>query len=311
MNEDENKSKQETQIKVTDTMTKDIRHQWRTQRKEEKNDYKEMGRCSVVDKQAKLKGPLPTKPRKWHFQTRISLRSIVKIIKRLSLEQHDAISNSGLGGLLNLRCTKLDHDLYELLIQKFDPKTCSLNVHGRQLLITEQDVHKLLGIPAKGKTIELNESSKEFPKLFEELGVVQGAIKLNALRDYLTKTDGAGEKFKRIFALYILGAFLCPTTKDVVKQSFIHLVQNVDGMKDYNWSKFTLQFLVRGLRKHSSKSQSQPNGCLFLIMLFYFDRLAPSGCHVARACSVPCLADWGDAEIKETLKLFKNSGGCC
>ncbi|GMP31563.1 hypothetical protein CsSME_00005721 [Camellia sinensis var. sinensis] len=88
-------------------MTKDIRHQWRTQRKEEKNDYKEMGRCSVVDKQAKLKGPLPTKPRK----------------------------------------------------------------------------------------------------------------------------------------------------------------------------------------------------------LFYFDRLAPSGCHVARACSVPCLADWGDAEIKETLKLFKNSGG--
>ncbi|CAL5354101.1 unnamed protein product [Camellia sinensis] len=44
-------------------------------------------------------------------------------------------------------------------------------------------------------------------------------------------------------------------------------------------------------------------------MLFYFDRVAPSGCHVARARSVPCLADWGDAEIKETLKLFENSGG--
>ncbi|CAL5387379.1 unnamed protein product [Camellia sinensis] len=116
--EDENKSKQETQIKVTDMMTKDIGHQWRTQRKEEKNDYKEMRRCNVVDMQAKLK------------------------------------------------------------------------VHGRQLLITELDVHKLL-----------------------ELG------------------------------------------------------------------------------------------------LFYFDRVAPSGCHVAHAHSVPCLADWGDAEIKEALKLFKNSGG--
>ncbi|KAL7199279.1 hypothetical protein ACSBR2_021546 [Camellia fascicularis] len=168
-------------------------------------------------------------------------------------------------------------------------QTCSLNVHGRQLLIIELNVHKLLGIPAKGKTIELKKSSKEFPKLFEELGVVQGAIKLNALREYLTKTDGAGEEFKRIFALYILGAFLCPTTKDVVKQSFIHLVQNVDGMKDYNWSKFTLQFLVRGLRKYSSKSQSQPNGCLFLIMLFYFDRVAPSGYHVTRARSFPLL----------------------
>ena len=91
---------------------------------------------------------------------------------------------------------------------------------------------------------------------------------MNALREYLTKTDGAGEEFKRIFSLYILGAFLCPTTKDVVKQSFIHLIQNVDGMKDYNRSKFPLQFIVRDLCKYSSKSQSQPNGCLFLIMVY-------------------------------------------
>ncbi|XP_028121741.1 uncharacterized protein LOC114318954 [Camellia sinensis] len=113
----------------------------------------------------------------------------------------------------------------------------------------------------------------------------------------------------RIFALYMLGAFLCPTTKDVVKQSFIHLIQNVDGMKDYNWSKFTLQFFVRGLCKYNSKSHSQPNGCLFLIMLFYFDRVAPSGCDAGRARSIPSLAYWGDAEIKATLKLFQKSGG--
>ncbi|CAL5411938.1 unnamed protein product [Camellia sinensis] len=306
-NKDENKSMQEAQITVTDTMKKDVGHEWRTRQKEDK-EYKEMDMWTV-DKQAKLEGPLPTKPRKWHFQTRIALRSIVKIIRRLSMEQRDAVTSSGLGGLLNLRCTKLDHDLCEWLVQKFDPKTCSLNVHGRRLLLTELDVHKLLGIPAEGKTIELKKSSQAFPKLFEELGVVQGPIKLNALREYLTKTEGAGEEFMRIFALYILGAFLCPTTKDVVKQSFIHLIQNVDGMKDYNWSKFTLQFFVRGLCKYNSKSHSQPNGCLFLIMLFYFDRVAPSGCDVGRARSIPSLAYWGDAEIKATLKLFQKSGG--
>ncbi|CAL5348064.1 unnamed protein product [Camellia sinensis] len=288
-------------------MKKDIGHEWRTRQKEDK-EYKEMDMWTV-DKQDKLEGPLPTKPRKWHFQTRIALRSIVKIIRRLSMEQRDAVTSSGLGGLLNLRCTKLDHDLCEWLVQKFDPKTCSLNVHGRRLLLTELDVHKLLGIPAEGKTIELKKSSQAFPKLFEELGVVQGPIKLNALREYLTKTEGAGEEFMRIFALYILGAFLCPTTKDVVKQSFIHLIQNVDGMKDYNWSKFTLQFFVRGLCKYNSKSHSQPNGCLFLIMLFYFDRVAPSGCDAGRARSIPSLAYWGDAEIKATLKLFQKSGG--
>ncbi|CAL5326594.1 unnamed protein product [Camellia sinensis] len=307
---DENKSMQEAQITVTDTamyMKKDIGHEWRTRQKQDK-EYKEMDMWTV-DKQAKCEGPLPTKPRKWHFQTRIALRSIVKIIRRLSMEQREAVTSSGLGGLLNLRCTKLDHDLCEWLVQKFDPKTCSLNVHGRRLLLTELDVHKLLGIPAEGKTIELKNSSQAFPKLFKELGVVQGPIKLNALREYLTKTEGAGEEFMRIFALYMLGAFLCPTTKDVVKQSFIHLIQNVDGMKDYNWSKFTLQFFVRGLCKYNSKSHSQPNGCLFLIMLFYFDRVAPSGCDAGRARSIPSLAYWGDAEIKATLKLFQKSGG--
>ncbi|KAL7219661.1 hypothetical protein ACSBR2_012678 [Camellia fascicularis] len=185
------------------------------------------------------------------------------------MEQCDTVTSSGLEGLLNLRCTKLDHDLCEWLVHKFDPKTCSLNVHGRQLLSTELDVHKLLGILAKGKTIELKKSSQKFPKLFEELGVVQGAIKLNPLREYLTKIEGDGEEFRRIFALYILGAFLCPTTKDFVKQSFIHLVRNVDGMKHNNWAKFTLQFFVRGLYKYNSKSHSQPNGCLFLIMVYF------------------------------------------
>ncbi|GMP35455.1 hypothetical protein CsSME_00007876 [Camellia sinensis var. sinensis] len=43
--------------------------------------------------------------------------------------------------------------------------------------------------------------------------------------------------------------------------------------------------------------------------LFYFDCVAPSCCHIARAHSVLCLADWGDAEIKETLKLLQDSGG--
>ncbi|KAF5934207.1 hypothetical protein HYC85_030378 [Camellia sinensis] len=43
--------------------------------------------------------------------------------------------------------------------------------------------------------------------------------------------------------------------------------------------------------------------------LFYFDRVSPSGCDVGRARSVPSLADWGDVEIKATLKIFQNSGG--
>lgn len=47
-------------------MKKDIGHEWRTRQKEDK-EYKEMDMWTV-DKQAKLEGPLPTKPRKVKYK---------------------------------------------------------------------------------------------------------------------------------------------------------------------------------------------------------------------------------------------------
>ncbi|KAH7849311.1 hypothetical protein Vadar_016072 [Vaccinium darrowii] len=55
----------------------------------------------------------------------------------------------------------------------------------------------------------------------------------------------ADQVFKITFALYILGAFLCPTTRDDINQSFVHVVIDVETMEKMNWAKLTLDFYAR------------------------------------------------------------------
>ncbi|KAG5531618.1 hypothetical protein RHGRI_026287 [Rhododendron griersonianum] len=93
--------------------------------------------------------------KKDYIQARIFLRSIVKIISKLSLEQSEAIREIGLGGLLGLRCMKQDHILTQRLIKNFDPESSSMDVHGQQLLLTPVEVHNVLGIQCEGNDVKL------------------------------------------------------------------------------------------------------------------------------------------------------------
>lgn len=75
------------------------------------------------------------------MQTRISLKSIVDIIERFTEAQRQAVVDIGFGGLLGIRCTRLNHQLCTWLVENFDPNAVSLTVHGHQLRLTSKDVY--------------------------------------------------------------------------------------------------------------------------------------------------------------------------
>lgn len=196
---------------------------------------------------------------------RITLPTLVNIMKRFNDKQREAVTYIGLGGLLELRCTQQAHALYPWLVERFDPNHRSLYVHGKELTLTTRDVHLILGIKAEGKCVEAKGPVEGFVHLCADLGVENGSIKLSFLRDYLQETDDDGDEFKRKFVLFILGSFLCPTTMPAIGQSWVHVVKDVDGMKDYNWAKLTLDCLVEGIRTCKTRGHLKANGCLFLL----------------------------------------------
>ncbi|KAF7143248.1 hypothetical protein RHSIM_Rhsim05G0139900 [Rhododendron simsii] len=206
------------------------------------------------DECKKVQGSPTPKPKKDYIQARISLRSIVKIISKLSLEQSEAIREIGLGGLLGLRCMKQDHILTRWLIKNFDPESSLMDVHGQQLLFTPVEVHNVLGIQCEGKDIKL-----------------KGCV---------------------------------PTTKPALRKSYLHAVKNVEAVKECNWAKLTLDFLIGSIRKCKQKGHLRANGCLLLLVLFFLDHVTTKETHTPCPRSTPSLAHWGDAKISGTMSLL-------
>ncbi|KAH7862978.1 hypothetical protein Vadar_011764 [Vaccinium darrowii] len=258
--------------------------------------------------QDKRKGLPVWKPRKGKVQTRVQLKAIVGIVKNFSDQQCDAVRQIGLGGILQLRLTVLNHHLCDWLVNKFDPDSSSIMFHGRTFLLTESEVHQCLGINAEGNPL-VETVSQRYYDLCDFLKCEKGAIKLSRLREDLKSMKEANQVFKISFALYILGAFLCPTTRDAINQSFVHAVIDVETMEKMNWAKLTLDFLCKGIREKRRDGRVQGNGCLFLLMVFYFERVSPIQMVDPYVRTVPCLAAWGDSETKEILRRFRNIGG--
>ncbi|XP_028118974.1 uncharacterized protein LOC114316521 isoform X2 [Camellia sinensis] len=241
---------------------KEIGERWKALPSDEKKRFVEMAKASA-EEHAKVV-PCAPKSEKGKRQLRISLKSIVELVNRFNEAQKQAVIDIGFAGLLGMKCTRIDHDLCAWLVQNFDPDSSSLNVHGCQVRLTCKAVNVLLGIRCEGDDVQLAGSLEAYPNIYDEVGVVNGVIPLNKLRLYLTETAGAEDEFRRKFALYVLGAMLCPTTMTGLKPSFIHAVKDVNRMRACNWAKLTLQFLHNGVRKY--KGHRGATGCVFLLM---------------------------------------------
>ncbi|KAF7114858.1 hypothetical protein RHSIM_RhsimUnG0074900 [Rhododendron simsii] len=264
---------------------RDIGQQWKNLSNEDRQKYKHLAKLAKEDL-AKQKALLPPIPKKRKLQSPISLKSIVGIVQKLSIDQRLAVELIGLGGILELRCTVLNHPLCIWLVKNFDPKTRSLTVHGRTFLLTVAHIHDCMGINAQGKFIDLEVNmSDEFSQLCENIGMTKGVVQLKELREYLEETEEVGDVFKRKFAF------------------------NVVAMGNQNWVNLTPDFLCKGIQEQRDKHLVQPNGCLFLLVVFYFDRVSPSPIVMPYIRKFPSLVHWGDIEIKNILHKFDKIGG--
>ncbi|KAI8537879.1 hypothetical protein RHMOL_Rhmol09G0058500 [Rhododendron molle] len=295
---------------ITNQTKRDIGDQWKSLSNEERQKYKdvaEVAKAELAKQQDLFRAESKEVKRK--LQNRISLKSIVGIVNKLSADQRSAVEAIGLGGILQLRCTFLNHALCKWLVGNFDPVSRSLTVHGRSYVVTKSHVEECLGINGQGNVIELESHTKidSCLEVLKNVGFTKGVVQLKDLRQYLEKTSEADDVFKTIFALYILGCFLCPNTKAGVTRSFMKAVSDVREMGKQNWAKLTLQFLCKGIQYQRDNHHVPPSGCLFLLVVFYLERVSPSVKPSIR--KLPSLVVWGDDEIRSVLHQFDKIGG--
>ena len=78
-----------------------------------------------------------------------------------------------------------------------------------------------------------------------------------------------------------MSTFFCPTPKLTVKRSLILILHKIENVKNLNWAKFVLEFLVEGVQKFKEDKSVGVNGCVMLLMVMSSNLLHRSEEHTS------------------------------
>ena len=193
----------------------------------------------------------------------------MKAIEKFSDEQKNGVENIGFGGLLSLKCKILRRDLCEWVVEHFDPNSCVLNIHGKSLKFSPEDVESILGLRYGGIDVETSGPYERINGICNSMFTGMKDIPVNYLNNKLGEMKVDSEDFRRIFILFVLGCLLCPTTKPSISSSFLHSVVDVGSLGAKNWAKLVFDALIEGVKKYKTYGQNNISGCLLVLKVMY------------------------------------------
>ncbi|KAM0860371.1 hypothetical protein ACQ4PT_046598 [Festuca glaucescens] len=204
---------------------------------------------------------------------RASPMKLIRLYPSISIDQKTMIRNAYYGGLLEIKCSKLQPDLCRFLMESFDSASCCLVFPGRgSIPITEDSVHQVIGVP-RGKIevlYELNADAIKFMK--EEIGVAgkkQPTIK--SLEKKLLTMNKADSKYLRLFITYAMCSVLAPTTGVHISPRIYPSLINIKQAKNLNVCKFVITMIQEATQSSSEKAILK--SCMLYIMVKYLDSL--------------------------------------
>ncbi|CAH1422647.1 unnamed protein product [Lactuca virosa] len=84
------------------------------------------------------------------MKNRCSPESLLSIIFGLSKKQKECVRSMGFGSLLKMKITDIPPKLGFYILQKFDSERMVIDLEGKELKVTAESVHDMLGIPTGG-----------------------------------------------------------------------------------------------------------------------------------------------------------------
>ncbi|XP_059599266.1 uncharacterized protein LOC132255233 [Vitis vinifera] len=211
--------------------------------------------------------------------TRCSAARFKKLCNRLPEAKIQAIRDLQFGGLLNLNCTEVRHNLCIFLIQHFNVGFRRIEFSAQKHYpVTATDVGLILGLPTEGRNLQVTSTSSDHP-----FGTIR------ACEEKLLDLP-VGEEFRRAFIYYACATLLAPTSRLNGCRNLWHTIHEDGFRNDVNWAQFVLDQLVEGIRRF----QQSKTSWLHYVIKFQI----PS---VQVPITVPPALAWTDDLIKRRL----------
>ncbi|KAJ1254325.1 hypothetical protein BS78_09G046200, partial [Paspalum vaginatum] len=172
------------------------------------------------------------------YSTRQSISLFISVVKKLTPEQIRLIHEVGFGCLLELNCSFTPKSLVCWIVNKFDSNSKAIVFsNGYCFKLDPSVVHKVLGIPIGGKKIDCKANKEAYSIIKNDCRCLSDSPTVNELVNIITP-ELTGDSFVRVFLLFALSTFLCPTTHRHASSRYFAPLVKVDEIASYDWSLF-------------------------------------------------------------------------
>nr|XP_016507455.1 PREDICTED: serine/threonine-protein phosphatase 7 long form homolog [Nicotiana tabacum] len=168
---------------------------------------------------------------------------------------------------------QLDWSLITALVERWRPETRTFNLPTGEATITLEDVQVLYGLRVDGQAVALPQYIRSMTRaqFLDMMGHFTGyrpqgdagdsRVALSAIKDHMavlhlditSETEDLHiERYTRLAMLLFFGCVLFPNTSgSLVSMRFLHHLQQLDDLPQYNWGAAVLAYLYRSMCRSS------------------------------------------------------------
>ncbi|CAL8175659.1 unnamed protein product [Prunus armeniaca] len=174
--------------------------------------------------------------------------------------QRLAINAIGFGIVSSLSCTRLHRELCQFLIQRFNPETSSIELHGKVFGISPVEFGRVMGLKNTDEDVEFDSlvEDEKVKHLVKSFGGNGKRVLVRGLAEQLEKCENADEDFKVRFVMFALGTVLCPTSSPSVTGNYLTFLMIPGKIETKNWADHGFKFLCEGVRSFKAKKALDP-----------------------------------------------------
>ncbi|CAI9280912.1 unnamed protein product [Lactuca saligna] len=211
------------------------------------------------------------------MKNRCSPEALLSIILGMSKEQKEFVRSMGFGALLKMKITDIPLKLGFYVLQKFDYERMVIDIEGKELKVTAESVHDMLGIPIGGtKLTQLDQWPKddtsydEWKQQFKKDSI----IRLSAIENVIVSTTQADFNFKLNFLVLFVNTFCESTSMGRCNLFPLSYISRKTDISNIDWCSYVLDCLVRTKNSYIPYS----NNSFFVgpsafLVLFYADNI--------------------------------------
>ncbi|KAE8812747.1 hypothetical protein D1007_10072 [Hordeum vulgare] len=220
------------------------------------------------------------------YITRWSAKRLREIANTVKGKKRDVISKSSFGDLLHISPLPPPPEaLVDFIVLRIDTKKRLLKLTDRKKIpLTRDLVKKIFNVPCGSKPLEFGKRGKVD---FREIYLEGERAPIPTTVSVLSNADDDDEDtIDRTWILLCLSLVLAPGTGNMVPLEYLHSLQDMSVVHEFEWDENILLDAMREIKKYQDKRNEGKlkfhiGGCLPMLPIIYMDHIdIPRGCIV-------------------------------